>query len=170
MKRKITYTKAVELATAFLGQTIEVLETMYKDSRHCQIYRIEYICGIDHRRKLIAEARTWSILFRNLFPGHLTTGWDDGIYMQPGYRAMLHNCRYIGSRIGKDTRSGIHSTANQTGTTSDNPRIDSEENAELLTVHKGEPETDKAENQLHGDATTEQGIQERSKTHTHSGD
>lgn len=148
MNRKITYTKAVELATAFLGQTIEILETMFKDERHCQIYRIEYISGIDHRRKLIAQGKCWSDVFLKLFPTNLTVGWENGIWKQPGYRSALYHARYIGANIGKDTRASVRGTTDKAGDASDNTRGHIEEKAKLQPVHQRESPASEAKDKL----------------------
>lgn len=117
MKRRLTYSRAVEILTAFLGCDIIVEELGYGRQRVCKVSASNItkegkIVGTD-----IVQRQSWEEVLQCLLPTSLQGTSASIPYWEIGYVSTVYKHRAIGKDIKERSRLALQQDTSEDGDT-----------------------------------------------------
>lgn len=104
MNRKVTYTLAVRILTAFLGSDIIVEELGKGRMKRCVVSASNLTADNKIVPSKIIERESWDEVLCDLLPKELTLSSSNRPYHEVGYVSHVYRYRQIGKTIKENSR------------------------------------------------------------------
>lgn len=117
MKRRLTYSRAVEILTAFLGCDIIVEEVGYGKQRVCKVEASNLTKEGKIVGTRIAQRQSWEEILQCLLPASLQGIGEKVPYWEIGYVSTVYKYRTIGKDIKERSRLALQQDTSEDGDT-----------------------------------------------------
>ena len=117
MKRRLTYSKAVEILAAFLGSDIIVEELGYGRLRTCKVSASNLTKEGKIVGSSIVQRQSWEEVLQCLLPASLQGNSTSIPYWEIGYVSTVYKHRAIGKDIKERSRLTLQQDTSEDGDT-----------------------------------------------------
>lgn len=115
MKRRLTYTKAVEILTAFLGTDIIVEESGRGKHKTCKVEASNITTEGKIVGTSIIQRQSWEEVLHDLLPAGLQGDCKTIPFEEIGYVSTVYRFRHIGADIKRRSRLALSKDYGQDG-------------------------------------------------------